>query len=395
MRKQILLSSLIVICVVAAGIELRSRAEYRDQNADDPNINNFVISRKQIQRAPNTDWTFVFMDKDGVQIKAKPRTNALGFFSQRPPHSGDGRTIVIIGGEQTASGTVTTSWPDHLQELLGDGYRVFNLGWPDAGPAHYINYWKKFGVPLKPDLVLINFVATDFYRGIRGAAPLLTLRGRPIVASGYASYPLPKGEARVSLSVFEGARYTPAAGDQVSASLKDPNIVASRPYGVLATDDLDDEAALLALKDRVVSDMIDGAIDHYGCVTCALITGIRSVHELRNFDPIEASPKADPESLMKFGKETFGWMARNIPNVQFLRSFAYADYTQKTPAKLADMLAERDPRFTFVDMRNHMPDGDPKTWFHIPWMGEKFSEAGMRAYAEAVAKVVKTSMPLR
>ena len=198
------------------------------------------------------------------------------------------------------------------------------------------------------------------------------------------------------VSVVDGAQYNKDSNTFLFKGLKidNPHLLPSRPYGVFADASLlESTEGLEKFRKELISDMIDGTLALYKCVLCEYLKGIKSVHKIRNFDPIKVLPQMKEDALLTFGEETFGWMARNIPNVMFLRSFTHILYIQNTPAALSDSLQFRDPMFKYYDMRDYMPEGNPDDWFYVPWMGEKLSEKGMKAYAEAVGKVIKSRLP--
>ena len=338
------------------------------------------------------------MDIDGVQIEAHPKLNNHGYFSIYDYEPDDKNyNIVVIGGEQTASSTVTVSWPDHLQDLLGDGYKVYNVGWPDAGPRHYIDYWNNVKNIYQPDLVIINFVGTDFLRGQVNKAPMHTFKGQRLTKGICHEIEFPSGKARLVLDGVERAdhKFRPkqgcSRGQLVNSSLTDPFLLPSRPYGFFVDKDLlSNDAELKLLKHKVVSEMVEGAINYYGCMMCMKFNNkLETVHNLRNFDPVESHPLAKEEELLKFGRETFGWMATNIPSVIFIRSFSYPQLLDKTDAKIAKKLSESLDHFQFYDARNYMPAGNAASWFYTPWMGEKLSAEGMKAYAKAVFDILQ------
>lgn len=109
------------------------------------------------------------------KYKAEINRNNIGCLSKNHYYHAaakDQKTILILGGEQTASSVCTLSWPDKLQDILmADqiNVRIINLAWPDAGPAHYWEYLEQEGRLFHPDLILVNYTEMDFYRNLKGA----------------------------------------------------------------------------------------------------------------------------------------------------------------------------------------------------------------------------------
>ncbi|MBO6518516.1 MAG: hypothetical protein JJ900_16645 [Rhodospirillales bacterium] len=328
----------LLVLVLAGWVgEFAARKHFRATNAQDPSISSFIYYDQPISHGNNKEWTFVYADGKGVRLKAYPKTNNMGYFSHRryAPKDQD-FNIVVIGGEQTASSTVTTSWPDYLEDTLGAGYKVYNIGWPDAGPSKYIEYWHDAGETFKPDLVIINYVSTDFLRGPTGMSPLHRYRGSKKVASGYLPLDVDGHKFQMLVSIMEGANggNIPEGRIFTGLTLADPYVLPSRPYGVFAAKmTLENTDILNQFQARVVHDMVEGSLSVNKCMICSYVTGwgkLPSTHNIRNFDPITGMPQADETNLLNYGEKTFGWMARNIPNIVFLKSFSHGQYVART-----------------------------------------------------------------
>ena len=170
----------------------------------------------------------------------------------------------MIGNEQIASSVADWSWPAPLEDILNADagltkivhrkFRVFNLGWPDAGFPHYEKCWSgdfllKNGKQFNPDLVIVNIAESDFFGFPTGAR--LTFRGKPI--QGYrVTYKLSPDPANEVFFAAAGI----AAGD----SLRNPDLIPSRPYGVFASRGfMDGVGKVKWLQARLVDDFLYGA----------------------------------------------------------------------------------------------------------------------------------------
>ncbi len=328
--------------------------------------------------------------------RADINLNNLGLFSERQYRKEKSRgefRIVVLGGEQTASSVADRSWPDFLEielskRIPGRKISVLNFAWPDAGPEHYIEFWKSEAAQYQPDLVIVNVVETDFYRTITGAE--LTYQGQQLVHGQEIVYDIDGARARHYVSIVRGA--------PGPISLLNPMVVASRPYGLFLDEQFFQDSSLIRkLQETIVDQQISGALTMMQPLWIEYLKrlGIKRagrpplVSELRNFDP----PRQDPvgkEALVQFGVRTFGWIVRNIPGVVLIHNFNYSELNQRF--ELTEMLMEMSPHIIVHDMRKLIPDGtgdeELRSWYLYPHMTEKWSVKGHAAYAKLVADLL-------
>ena len=182
------IGALIILAAVAyIAAEIALRRLTLSLSARNPELATILLYSSGIHRVPGEEISFrLYGPGAKLLIQSDVRLNNMGFFSkydyshERGPNEFH---IVVIGGEQTASSVANFSWPDVLQHELNlressKRYKVFNIAWPDAGPEHYVQYWKEHGTKFDPDLVIVNFVENDFFRTISGTP--LTYKGQPI-----------------------------------------------------------------------------------------------------------------------------------------------------------------------------------------------------------------------
>ena len=327
-----------------------------------------------------------------------PRNN-LGLFSkfnylQNPPRNV--KKIMVLGGEQTASSVCRVSWPDCLQEIFnqeGKTTDVINLAWPDAGPAHYYEYLEKEGLKFNPDLIVVNYVESDFYRNLKGAS--LSYLGQPVTNGQPCSYPLNQanGEATLYVSVVKGR--------EKDFRLDSPFCVPSRPWGIFIQDDhIKGSQDILDLQEKVVTDFIQGAwsgldawLEHKKKLNPSFQPDFANLnaHDVRQFDTPEEQ-KIDEMQCVKYVADCFSKIKTlNIP-VIFLHNFHF--YEMEMEWKLSQALEKSLPSLTIVDMRAVLEEDEKdkeflKTLYMIPDMGEKWNQKGHAFYAKMVRKMIK------
>lgn len=412
---------LVIIIFLAAGIyhfyliELRYRDKFRAVNFRDAALHSVVFYSTGLHKEPHQEISFRFYaPKAKLLASADIRLNNMGYFSkydynyeQQDPEF----RIVVIGGEQSASSVVNQSWPDFLQEELNrrdhsKTWKVFNIGWPDAGPEHYLEYWNQYGKTFKPDLVMINFPESDFFRTLKGVPQ--TFRGHKLdsVKLFYRLGPSDDDTAWTSVRCIEGT--TPK-------TLRNPNAVPSRPYGMFTSRVfMSDTNRVSRLQNALADDMIQGAMPPFSAFVLNRLLrrkideAIPSFNrflfkrfwsrkkrprasELRNFDQ-NASASFDPEWLVQFGLKSFGALIDAIPNLLLIHNFNYEEYSQKTTFNTTQKMMQSDSRINIIDMRKRVPvnisDEELKSWYIFPQMAEKWSLKGHQAYARMVADLV-------
>ncbi len=387
----------------AAGLERRFRAQVRRENEADVRLWRMILYSDSLSigdpwnpdhRLPHRPMAFrMYGYQAEPLISADLGSNNLGFLSTRDyayERTPNEFRIVVIGGEQTASSVVNRSWPDFLEDELTRrdptiNYRVINIGWPDAGPEHYIRAWEREGVKFSPDLVIVNYVETDFYRPLVGRP--LAYRGRPVghLNVYYRVGPGPDDVAVQNTAIVRGHQAT---------SYRHPLTIPGRPYSFRASPAfVGDPRRVQMLQEQVVHDMVAGALPPFGVFTLRRLTGAESaaidVHTVRNFDPQPDQP-LDRERMIDFGVASFGWLVDHVPNLILTHNFNYYELNQRY--EFTEEMVRRAQRIQVVDMRQRIPagttDAELRSWYQIPHMAEKWSNRGHEAYAGLMAGVV-------
>lgn len=393
-----LLTVLITLAIMAlVRWEIRLRRNFFEANASDIDINRIVIYSGTVQRVPNQIISFRLYGLDAeLLVSSEVRLNNMGFFSTNDyaieRKLANEFRIVVLGGEQSASSASSRSWPDFLEEKLSyldpdKRFKVYNFGWPDAGPEHFIKYWLEEAKNFKPDLVIVNYVESDFYRPLKGAKH--TYRGRNVLPGVQLRYRFGPDEDDVAIVyVYK------TVGASVPTSLCDPDVIAPRPYGFFASREfMDDRQRILALQRRVVREMIEGAKADIGLYMTHSLRQQHSappkVSRLRNFDP-PLKQEIDREMLVNFGLKKFRWMRENIPNLLIAHNFHFGELNMEW--EFTEEMVKRDPSIQVVDMRKRISSNltteEIKSWYMIPHMGEKWSLKGHDAYAGMMATLV-------
>ncbi len=399
----------LVIITTAFSIEIYLKNKFVEINKNDIDIWRAIVYSDLVQRKENSKFAFrLYGLNSEVLLSAEIKLNNIGLISaydyKKFKYPNEFR-IAVLGGEQSASSTSNFSWPDKLYELLIEKYpkqkfSVYNFAWPDAGPEHYIKYWKDEVSSYQPDLVIINYPETDFLRTIDGAK--LSYRGKDLIF-----------HQTIRVLIDEHVYTTSAAATSDNTGiieLKNPNVIVSRPYGFIAKESKSpisatfDSDAVHRLQKKVVNDQIIGASPRFGYFLTSYLfdkqkeyQGLR-VSNIRNFDHIHQASSNEVD-IVDFGLKHFGWLTKNIPNVILTHTFHIYEIDKEF--KYTNLMMKKDPSIKVEDMRNHIPKDlnseDLKGWFHVPHMSEKFNDKGHLEYAKMVALMIckKNLLPVK
>lgn len=386
------------LALIAAGISVSpapelaiSEINYR-LNITDPAAVNMLFYSGEIHRKPREEISFrLYGPRAQLLASADFRLNNMGYISRRDYSRERGPNeyrIVVIGGEQTASSVANISWPDVLEDELNrhdtsKRYKVFNIAWPDASPEYYVRSWNQEGRDFDPDLVIVHYVETDFYRTIKGTP--LKYKGQPIELQDI-EYRFGAGPDNVAYT-----RTARIAGHPVT-SYRDPDAIPSRPYGFFSTRAfMSDQTKVATLQDRVVRDMIAGAEpesarDRWRQGRPLFVKVVN-----RNFDPLPSAP-VDHARLVDFGIANFGWLAQHVPNVLITHNFNYREQAASLPFELTAAMMAKEPRIRVTDMRERLSgkvaDTELRSWYIVPAMAEKWTDKGHAVLGRMMADLV-------
>ncbi|HEY3198811.1 MAG TPA: hypothetical protein VGJ57_12445 [Nitrospirales bacterium] len=358
-------------------------------------IQRFVFYSDTITSKPHKEISFRLYGKNAtLLLSSQLRLNNLGLFSDKEysftKRRGEYR-IVVIGQEQTASSVADRSWPDFLEDELNavEGlkvfnrtFKVFNVGWPDAGFAHYEQYWKTIGKEFHPDLVVLNIVESDFWRGREGSP--ITFKGKPIhtYRVPYKLGPNPEDVALLNVS-----------GIMPDLPLNNPDATTSWPFAIFCSRHLmDDVEKVKALQRQITEDFVEGALPTYHPILWGRLIGRYRKDSLRRkYDPLPDKP-VDLDELVADARRHLHTIIDDHPNVMIVHNANYWEIFPKAKFNVTQKLEESDPAIRVIDMRDHLPislgEEEVKSWYWYPMMIEKWSNKGHRVYGKAAAKVV-------
>lgn len=319
--------TLLIEIVVASGVGyLLAEMAYR--NVVRRRCGLFLFYSESVHPKPNTRLSFrLYGENAQLLLSSDCRLNNLGYFSDRDYQYEKGTSefrIIVLGQEQTASSVADRSWPDYLEEELnndeslrrhlGKVVRVFNLAWPDAGFAHYAEYWKTRGKLFAPDFVIVNITEYDYPRGLAGAP--LTYRGQPIhgYQLHYSVGDTPEDTVRINV-----------CGTMPGLPLSDPRAIAPRPFACFASRTLlDNPSKIKLLQDQVSKDYLAGAERKYSPWLLERIVYGRHFGIERNFDPLPQHP-VDVEALVERARKHLREIVDDHPNVILIHNANWAE----------------------------------------------------------------------
>lgn len=437
------ITTMIVFCVNIFLIEVHLRNVWYKNNYNDPAINDILFySEPLMHNIKDKVLSFRQYTTGAVLVgKADYRINNMNCFSGKDYTLEKGNNeyrIVVLGNEQTASSVADVSWPDYLEDELNrrdqkKRYKVLNLGWPDYGPYDYLKTLKENNKIYNPDLVILNYVETDFWRALplhlTSQTGYITYRGNRMSEEAKKIY------YKVDFSADESAmtvvNYIKGSDKDSIVSFAHPDAVPSRPYGFFSTKEfMSDINRVRILQKRIVEDMIKGSEDHkYGTFVVDWLKNelkglekssnmfesgskyliiikhilslswldynpkIKNVAEVRNFDP--PSPEKniifDQKKMVTNFAKVFNEIRKVTKNIIITHNFNHVEYSQKTDWNNTNKMMLLDPSIKVIDMRKYVPiavsSKEVRSWY-LANMGEKWSNKGHRTYAKIMADIV-------
>lgn len=326
------------------------------------------------------------------------RTNNCGLLSPRDYVVERGPNefrIVIIGDEQTAGTTAEICWPDLLENELNDdrhfveqvgckAFRVFNLGWPDAGLTHFAEMATVNARHFDPNLVIVNLTAHSYERFRQGLPS--TLHGKPYQGTpiAYSVGDRPEDTAwLLALCTCE------------QATLRSYHCTALPPFTFYMSPALIQQRdKVWQLMQRVVVDYIDGVIlyDWRPFVLLRLLSA--------RFDPLAGRKIETPHPSLMRDRELcdntivqLKRIAGAYHNVLITRNVTgHPDlFPIPTDDAVTQMIREADPSVNIIMMKQRMignhSSEELRSWYLADDLS-KWSPKGHTVYARAMAELV-------
>jgi hypothetical protein len=374
----------------------------------------------------NQDVKAWFLDKNNhIVFQCKFRINNLGFLSAKDysvKRSGKEYRIAMLGDSITGADTMDHPWVDQVEDILDhdadlkrllgvDSIKVFNFGQPGAGFGQFMENYFNQAKLFAPDMVVINYIETDFPRGYSPPQPLPPdAQTRPkLYGTGWITYKARPGDTE------EAKLYTMCTAPPIS--LKNPTCTTGS-FLIMPEALVHDPDRVQAIRTAVVNDYISAGI-HWGWIPWGLMAFIGhpvTVSELRSgaaqkkfhqflehalghfgLESIISHAKAAEVEALGSGVASAGSHLLRIindhPNVLLTLSTLYWDvFPSRIAYEKTAALRRIDPRLDPVVLRNILPipksAKEFKTWFNLPWDGH-LSDRGGRIYAQAMSCVIR------
>lgn len=347
---------------------------------------------------PNLSFTTTIYhpaDKDRVGYRVTVKTNNLGYLSERDyqieRRPGEYR-IAVIGDSYTGTTTMAEPWVDRVEDLLnadealrravGDRtFRVFNLGWPGAGFAHFREVSRDKAPPFDPDLFVVNYIEADFPRRRQ---TIHSDAGKPVVS----------GVIPMSL---DG---TPQGQFQLHVMCEEPPLSLRNPrcyqyYNIFVKEDFELTGERLAKAYKMITDEFligKSLLTFYPYGYYKLIGALTKFDEYRLPDIFRFSTPSHDEMIDQ-AIESLRAIKRDHRNVLVTVNPIFEDYSNGDDAfKRTDEMLAKAPDLAVVKMRERMPTkglsiSQIRRWYNLPHDGHMSTEGG-RVYAEAMAKLI-------
>ena len=350
-----------------------------------------------------------FLDEDNrIVLEFRFRTNNMGFISDRDyslRSEGNEYRIVVLGDSFTGTTTVHAQWVDEVETLLNhddnlktllrvDSIRLYNLGEPGAGFGHFsANYFNQ-GKFLKPDMVLINYVESDFPRGFTPYHDLPDAeKERHTYGTGFVTYP--SAREKVGGSMYVICTHPPISLQNMTCN---PNSYLLMPEELVHNPVEVGETKKMILADYVGTTLRStfvplGLLKILGFdvslpqLRLAIIAG---TYPFKKHNP--GSWDTDSQDVSRAA----GYISKILDdhsNVLITLNPMFWDvFPERKPYAQTDLLARFDKRIHVIEMRDVLPlpkeEEAIKRWYNLPWDGH-MSDYGGKIYSQGIACMIR------
>jgi len=342
----------------------------------------------------NRDITLWFFDPDqNLKKEVNFHINNMGFLSRKDyaiARKGPEYRIAIIGDSVTGSTTMDHPWVDRVEDLLnaerelvrqiGKPFKVFNIGHPGGGFPHFELNYRVQAKPFEPDLVIVNYIESDFPRRLQ---PLKRPGAEPI--GGTVEYRVGPDDSEVAklMVMCEGPPVNLTNGTC-------RQFFGFYMPGSLATD----RARVQKLKTTIAHDYIGKQLwtSFYPYGAMKVLGYPVTLDNYRNPEVFHMDIMDETEMVDQAGRHLHEILADH-PNVLFTLHPLYSDiFPKRDDYKRTSLLVERNPDIKVVIMRDRLPidrgEQEVYRWYNLPVDGH-MSDYGGEIYAEAMASLIR------
>jgi hypothetical protein len=336
-----------------------------------------------------------FLDGDSrIRLEVRYRTNNLGFVSGRDyfPRRDRAREfrIAVVGDSLSAAREMKIPWPDLLEDFLRDDPRVaalgrtprvYNLGLPGAGFAHFARIAQGPAAVLDPDLVIVNYIEDDFRRPFE----LVSSPDAPIVTGTLAFPAGPDAGPDDVASLAVTCERPPVSFENDTCRHK---FSLSMPYALAHSPE-----KVKRIKQSIVREYLRGQLwrSPYPYGLARLLGRPVSLHHYRNPELFWSRGPSDAEAVeaaLGSLREIRAVHRQVLVTLHPLFSEMFPEPVEY--AQTAALLA-RDPTLRVVVMRDRLTPahgaGEAYGWYNLPF-DVHMSQRGGRVYARALADLV-------
>ncbi len=342
----------------------------------------------------NDDSYVWILDNDSkIVFESRAHTNNLGLYSSKNysvRRRGSEYRIAIIGDSMTAAIQMYPPWPDLLEDYLntdaalvrklGKTFKVYNLGIAGAGFPHFEMMVRGQAEALDADLVVINYIESDFPRQISKIRP----SGDKISAGNIVFRAGPDNDDVALLNVTcETPPLSLSNGTcRHYFNLYMPPALAKNPEKVRK------------IKQDIVREYLQGqlwsSLYPYGLMK--ILGKPVTLHNWRHPELFHV-PGPNENEMVDVAVKALQESLHRHPNVLITLHPLYTDLTPKLDEyKLTNKVLSADSSIKIVFMRDRLPAGQAepeiRSWYCLPYDGHMSAKGG-RLYVRAMAGLIK------
>ena len=342
----------------------------------------------------NDEFFLWIIDNDSnISLENSYHTNNLGFYSRKHysvKRQGPEFRIGIIGDSVTASREMHTPWPDLLEDYLngdaalvkrlGKTFKVYNLGIPGAGFPHFSLIAKGQAKALDVDLVVINYVESDFSRRLKAVSA-----GAGTITGGFIDFragPDQKDVAKLNVTCER---------PPVSFS----NETCRQYFFLYMTPQLAHQPGKIQkVKQDIVNEYLQGqlwrSVYPYGLMK--LLGKPVTLHHWRNPQLFHIPEQTEDEMLSAAVQSLRDVIDTHVNLIVTLNPLYQDAFPKLVEYRLTRLMLSRDPTLNVIVMRDRMPvdrgEREGYSWYNLPYDGH-MSNKGGALYSQVLGDFLK------